>query len=424
MTVIGPELLDDVYARLDDELDAALAVLAEHVAQPSVSSTGEGIRDAADRLCAFVRACGLTGEVVGTAGHPAVVGRRPGPPGAPRLTFYGHYDVQPADAADGWTSAPFAPTLRDGRLYGRGSADNKAQHLAVLHGLRALLAARPDLPVDVSVIIDGEEEITSPSLGPVLLAHRVAVGSDLVVATDGAMHRSGAPTVVRGCRGLVYVEVAVTGAERELHGGSYGGAVPNAASRLVAALASLHDADGRVAVAGFPDSTADPEAPALRPHLGIAGLGGGFQGQGMKTVVPHRAHAKVECRLVPGQPAREVGAAVVAHLERFAGVSARVIGATDPYRCAADEPWLGTVADALARVGGTAPEVVTSLGGTLPLAALADGLDAPVLLVPLAGADQNNHGVDENVRVDDYRYGMRAAVAITAAVAARSEEER
>ncbi|MDQ6526740.1 M20/M25/M40 family metallo-hydrolase [Nocardioides sp. LHD-245] len=427
MTVVDRDLLDDVYARLDDGLDAALAVLSEHVAQPSVSSTGEGIRAAAERLRGFVAECGLAGEVVETAGHPVVVGHRPGPPGAPRLTFYGHYDVQPAAVADGWTSAPFTPTLRDGRLYGRGSADNKGQHLSVLHGLQALLAARPDLPVDLSVVIDGEEEITSPSLGPVLAAHRVAVGSDLVVATDGAKHRSGAPTVVRGCRGLVYVEVEATGAERELHGGTYGGAVPNAASRLVAALASLHDTDGRVAVAGFPDSGADPGLPALRPHLGIAGLGGGFQGQGMKTVVPHRAQAKVECRLVPGQSAREVGAAVVAHLERFAGVSARVIGATDPYRCAADEPWLAEVVAAVGRAGRAEPEVVTSLGGTLPLAALADGLGAPVLLVPLAGADQNNHGVDENVRVDDYRYGMRAAAAIAAAVAAaaaRSEEER
>ncbi|MBU2695674.1 hypothetical protein CCO04_11315 [Pimelobacter sp. 30-1] len=433
MTVTGPALLDDVFARLDDDLDAALAVLAEHVAQPSVSSTGEGVRAAAEQLRARMEACGFAGRVVETAGHPAVVGRRPGPPGAPRLVFYGHYDVQPAAAADGWSSAPFAPEQRDGRVYGRGSADNKGQHLAVLHGLHALLAAHPGLPIDLTVIVDGEEEITSPSLGPVLAAHRSAVGADLVVATDGALHPSGAPTVVRGCRGLVYLDVSAVGADRDLHGGTYGGAVDNAVTLLVGALASLHAADGTVAVAGFADGALAPDPdprdpdgrrPVLVPHVGLAGIGGGHQGPGMKTVVPHRAHAKVECRLVPGQSAVRVGALVAAHLERSRGVSARVIGVTEPYRCAPGDPVLDEVAAAIGSAGGAEPVVVTSLGGTLPLAVLAEGLDAPVLLVPLAGADQNNHGVDENLRVDDFRYGMRAAAAIAAAVARRSEEEQ
>lgn len=423
--------VDRLFARLAEVEDDALKVLAEYVAQPSISSTGEGIRAAAEQLRTLMADRGFDGRIVETDGHPAVIGRRPGPAGSTRLTFYGHYDVQPADADDGWTSAPFAPVLRDGRLYGRGAADSKGQHLAVLYGLCELMAMEPDLPVDLSVVVEGEEEITSPSLGLVLAAHRADIGADLVVATDGARHRSGAPTVVRGCRGLVYIEVEAVGADRELHGGAFGGVVPNAASRLVAALASLHTESGSIAVPGFYDEVNDVDedmpvldAPPLRPHLGLAGIGGGFQGPGMKTVIPHHATAKVECRLVPGQRARDIGEAIVAHLERFEGVTARVIGATDPYRCPAQESWLREIENAVSTAGGSTAQVVTSLGGTIPLATLASGLGAPVVLVPLAGADQNNHGVDENLRIADFGYGMRAAAAIALAASAKSEEER
>lgn len=446
--------LDLVFRTLDARLADALDVLVEHVEQPSVSATGDGIRPAAEQLRARMEACGLAARIVETAGNPAVIGRHPGPPGAFRLVFYGHYDVQPAVAEDGWASPPFVGSLRHRRIYGRGSADNKGQHLAVIFGLAALLAQVPDLPLDVSVIIEGEEEITSPSLGSVLDAHRAEVGTDLVIATDGAMHASGAPTLVRGCRGLVYLEVTASGANRELHGGSFGGAVPNAASLLVQALGSLHGPDGAVAVQGFADDVLPPtqedldalaaqvegeraalartgppianeddpllgHRTQLNPHLGVAGLSSGFQGLGMKTVVPHRALGKVECRLVPGQSATRIGALLVAHLSAFTGVEARVIGATDPYRCTADAPRVAEVAAAIGRAWDRPPLVVPSLGGTLPLATLASGLAAPVLLVPLGGADQNNHGVDESLRIDHFRYGMRVAAAIAAACASR-----
>ncbi len=401
------------YDEIDSRFDEAVVTLMAHVDQPSVSSTGAGIRKSALLVRDRLEACGLRAEIHETGGHPVVTGRREGPAGAPTIAFYGHYDVQPAELSDGWASDPFRAEVRDGRVFGRGAADNKGQHLGVLHGVRALLAAWPELPAGILVVLDGEEEITSPSLAGFLDELRGDLAADLVIVTDGAMHPTGAPTVVRGCRGLLYLDVVARGAERDLHSGTYGGVVPNAATRLVTALAALTRSD--VLASGPDDGAGDV---VLRPNLNLAGLRGGYQGSGMKTVIPSEAGAKIDCRLVPGQRPEDVAEDVAAVLEEHPGIEVSIVGGTAPYRCAEDELGVDTVTAALADAAGRSPLVVPSLGGTLPLATLAEGLSAPVLLVPLAAHDQNNHGVDENLRLEDYRYAMRAAASMTACFAA------
>lgn len=403
--------IEAAYDEIDTRFDEAVATLMAHVDQPSVSSTGEGIRESGHLVRDRMEACGLRAEIRETGGHPVVIGRREGPDGAPTIAFYGHYDVQPAELSDGWASDPFRAEVRGGRVFGRGTADNKGQHLAVLHGVRALVEAWPELPVGILVVLDGEEEITSPSLAGFLDRSRAELTADLVVVTDGAKHAGGAPTIVRGCRGLLYLDVVARGAERDLHSGTYGGAVPNAAARLVTALAALVHSD----VLGSGPGEGDV---GLRPNLNLAGLRGGYRGAGMKTVIPSEAGAKIDCRLVPGQRPEDVAERIAAFLGEYPGVEVSVVGGTAPYSCPEDEPGVDTITVALAEAAGRRPVVVPSLGGTLPLATLAHGLAAPVLLVPMAAHDQNNHGVDENLRLEDYRYAMRAAVAMTAGLAA------
>lgn len=401
--------IEAAYDTIDTRFDEAVATLMAHVDQPSVSATGEGIRESAVLVRDRVEACGLRAEIRETGGHPVVIGRREGPAGAPTIAFYGHYDVQPAELADGWTSDPFRAKVSQGRVFGRGVADNKGQHLAVLHGLRSLFEVWPELPASLLVVLDGEEEITSPSLAGFLEAAG-DLAADLVIATDGAMHPSGAPTIVRGCRGLLYLDVVAHGADRDLHSGTYGGRTPNAAMRLVAALADLVGSD----VPGSGVDSGETEDITLRPSLGIAGLRGGYQGTGMKTVIPSEAGAKIDCRLVPGQRPEDVAEEIAAVLEKCPGVEVSVVGGTAPYSCPEDELGIDTVTMALADAAGRRPVLVPSLGGTLPLATLSEGLAAPVLLVPLAAHDQNNHGVDENLRLEDYRYAMRATASMAA----------
>jgi acetylornithine deacetylase/succinyl-diaminopimelate desuccinylase-like protein len=323
--------------------------LKEFVRHPSVSADprfAEGMREAREFIGSLLSEIGFAVEVVETRGHPIVLAHRPGPPGAPHVVIYGHYDVQPADPLDLWTTPAFAPQVRGGRLYGRGAADNKGPLLVHVAAVARLLQENPELPLALTFLVEGEEEIGSPSFLPFLQSHRNRLLGDFFFLSDTGIPREDQVVITVGLRGLFTFEVELVGPRSDLHSGLHGGALLNPLQALAELCASLHSPDGRVNVPGFYDEVlpvhdweraelaklgtseedyreflgvsalhSPPgytpfEAIRFLPTLEFNGLGGGYQGEGSKTVIPSKAFVKISCRLVPNQNPDRVKARV------------------------------------------------------------------------------------------------------------------
>ena len=449
MTAV-PRDLDEYLAANDERIRRELFDL---LAIPSVSARSEhdaDTRRTAEWVAKSLRSAGLTAAVHETAGHPVVVGEyRGAPDGAPTVLVYGHYDVQPAEPLDLWTSPPFAPTIRDGRIYARGSVDDKGQLFLHLKALEAHLAVRGRLPVNVIVLAEGEEETGSEHLTPFIEAHAELLRCDAVVISDSAMFAPGLPSVLSSLRGLAYFQIDVRGPAQDLHSGSYGGAVVNPAMALARILATMHDADGRVAITGFYDAVREWPAhvreqmhglpfedEAFREETGAVALGGergytvlerlwtrptcevngllsGYTGEGAKTVLPARAMAKVSCRLVPDQAPAEIERLMHEHVHRVApeGVQVEVthLHGGRPWRAELDGPLFDAARRALAAAFGREP-VITGEGGSIPVVGDFERvLGAPVLLMGFGLPGENAHAPDEWISVDNFTKGMRAA---------------
>jgi acetylornithine deacetylase/succinyl-diaminopimelate desuccinylase-like protein len=441
--------LDDVFAHVDANREAFIERLAGWVRQPSVSATGQGMPEAAGHARDLVAAAGLEATVADTGGWPLVLGHRAGPPGAPTVLVYGHYDVQPPDPVDAWTSPPFEPEVRDGRLYGRGGADNKGQHLAQLLAMESLLATRGELPCTVKVLLDGEEEIGSPNLAGFAARERERLAADLVVWSDGPVDAAGGWRLVFGVRGIASFELRARGANRSLHSGNWGGVVPNPLWTLVHLLASMRDAQGRITVEGFADDVVplgaaerealerlpvdvqavkdelgleELDAPVERgfaerlaawPTLTINGLHGGYGGQGTQTVLPSVAAAKCDVRLVHAQRAEDVYRKLEAHVRRHApGVELLRQGSMEPSRTPMDSPFTGPIRAGMAAAQGADPLLVPVLGGSLPLHTFTGVLGLPTFGIPLGNPDQANHAPDENLDLDRFATGIKTAAAV------------
>jgi acetylornithine deacetylase/succinyl-diaminopimelate desuccinylase-like protein len=446
----GPRL-DDVFAHVDANRASFVERLAGWVRTPSVSATGQGMPEAAGYARELVAAAGLEATVAGTAGWPLVLGHRSGPPGAPTVLVYGHYDVQPPDPLDAWASPPFEPEVRDGRLYGRGGADNKGQHLAQLLAVESLLATRGELPCTVKVLLDGEEEIGSPHLAGFAAAERELLAADLVVWSDGPVDPGGGWRLVFGVRGIASFELRARGANRSLHSGNWGGVAPNPLWTLVHLLATMRDAQGRITVDGFGDEV-EPLGPAERaaldrlpvdveavkadlglerldapvergfaerlaawPTLTINGLHGGYGGQGTQTVLPAEAVAKCDVRLVHAQRAGDVYDKLDAHVRRHApGVELVRQGSMEPSRTPMDSPWTAPIRAAMAAAQGAEPLLVPVLGGSLPLHVFTGVLGLPTFGIPLGNPDQANHAPNENLDLERFHTGIKTAAAVLA----------
>jgi len=433
--------------------DRSLGELIEFVRIPSVSTDpqrGEDVARAAQWVAAQMRQAGpIDVRIVPTPGHPVIYGEWLGAPSAPTLLVYGHYDVQPPDPIERWLSDPFEPVVRDGRVYGRGVSDNKGPMLIPIKVAQAFFATRGALPLNVKFIFEGEEEIGSRNLEPFLAAKGQLLQADCVLSADGAMWRHDEPSITIASRGVVGLEFSITGASRNLHSGRYGGSIANALHAMAELVASLHSADGRVAVEGFYDDVAalsDEErrdiaalpfdegrflaevgAPSpfgeggfstlerqwTRPTLEINGMWGGYQGQGSQTVTPNEAHAKISCRLVPDQHPDKIRALVARHLEKRlpAGVSLTVGGdrhAALPYRIRSDHPGLVTAQRVLERVYGKKPLTVR-MGSTLPVSELFKrllGIDT--VFFSFSTADEDFHSPNEFFRIDRLHEGLEA----------------
>lgn len=434
--------------------DEVLADLAEFVAIPSDSrsATPETMRAAAEWLAGRLAFAG--GRVEETAGNPVVRGEWLGAPGAPTVLVYGHYDVQPTGDLAEWTTPPYELTRTRVRgedvVRGRGATDDKGPVLQVVHLARRMLAERGALPVNLRFLLEGEEEIGSPSLGGYVREHAAELACDLVVSADGAMWRTTEPSLSIASKGLVSFDLVVDGAAADLHSGRYGGTVANPVHALATLLASLHDADGRVAVPGFLDGVpelsderltelaaipfddeayrASLGAPALagesgfstlarlweRPTLEVNGLTAG----GKYTVVPHTATAHVTCRLVGDQDPDAVVAAVAAHVAGLdlPGVTALLVddGVRVPaYRIDRDHPAVLAATAALAQVYPGRDVLLAVIAGTLPCTTLFEQvLGVKTLFFSFATADEQHHAPDEFFRVARIEEGMRAWAAL------------
>jgi len=448
MTGTAKSDLNDFFdandSRIRDELFEFLRI-------PSVSAKSENNADvarAADWLKESLEQAGLKATVHSTPGHPVVIGEWRGAPGAPTVLVYGHYDVQPAEPLDLWTSPPFEPTLRDGNIYARGSVDDKGQLFLHVKALEAHLATRGKLPVNVVVIAEGEEEVGSDNLEEFVEKNSDLLAAEAVVISDSAMFAPGQPSILSSLRGLAYFEINVQGPRADLHSGAYGGAVVNPAMVLARILATMHDDNGHIAIGGFYDSVREwtPEVREqllklpfeeehFRQETGASELGGeggftvlerlwsrptcevngllsGYTGEGAKTVLPSKAMAKVSCRLVPDQTPAEITKAMRAHVERVApkGVTVTVtyLHGGKPWRAELTGPLYDAARRALATAFEKEP-VIVGEGGSIPVVGDFERvLRAPVLLVGFGLPGENAHAPDEWLSEENFRIGMRA----------------
>jgi acetylornithine deacetylase/succinyl-diaminopimelate desuccinylase-like protein len=385
------------------------------------------------------------GRVVETDGHPVVLAERLDAPGAPTILVYGHYDVQPPGDEAAWETPPFEPSVRDGRIHARGATDDKGPVVVALEVARAF-AAQGGLPLNVRFLIEGEEEIGSPSLERFLQTHRDELAADLVVSADGAMWRASEPSIAIAAKGLAALDVTVSGPATDLHSGRHGGAVQNPLHALARLLACLHDDDGSVAVPGFYDDVvplapaeretlaripfdaeayrAEVGAPALHGEAGFTTLErlwtrptlevNGVEGGGWFTVIPARARAHLTCRLVPDQDPGRVADAIAHHLEahRPAGATLDVKaepGAVPAYAIPADHPAVVAGAAALRSVYLQKEPLLVRIGGTLPAATLFERvLGLKTLLFSFSTADERLHAPNEFFRLCRLEEGVRA----------------
>lgn len=441
-----------IHGDLDAAADQLIADVRMLSKVPVVCASGADMSVGIDLTRRYMEQAGLQVVNVPTAGNPVLFGTRYEDPSLPTVLVYGHYDVQPAEPLDAWHSDPWNPEVREGRLYGRGVSDNKGQHVAQLSAIRATLARQGSLPCNIKMIMEGEEEIGSPNLASFVAANRDRLAADLAYTADGGLHPSGRPMVLCGARGLLYLRVELTRSARDLHSGSFGGVAPSAVRELSEALISLWDADGRVAVAGFYDDVrqpspndlllvrvmpVDPESAAaslgstpdaatleqwyerllVAPNLNIAGVGGGWVGTGMKTVIPGTAVASLDVRMIADQDPNRIAAAIATHLQqRVPDINVTVVGSMHPSRTRSDHPYVSLVANAVAEGWGEQPYVSPSLAGSIPDYVFTKILGLPSVIVPYANADQANHAPNENIKVANVVAGARAFVSVLAAV--------
>ena len=437
--------------RFEDDDDRYVAELTDYVAIPSVSRDADDatMRRAAEWIAAKIDFADR--RIVETGGHPAVVGSWLGRPGAPTVLVYGHYDVQPTGAAEEWLSPPFElvryrdQASGEERLRGRGATDDKGPTYLAVETCRQFLAQEGSLPLNVRFLFEGEEEVGSPHLASYVRSHPEELAADLVISADGAMWRPDEPSLSTASKGLLALDLEVTGANRDLHSGRYGGTVANPIHALTALLASLHHPDGRIAVEGFEDgvSTSAEELEeiaavpfdedAYRADLGVDELVGepglstlarlwtrptlevnGVTGGGAYTVIPRVASAHVTCRLVPGQEPAAVCAAIRRHLDARtpAGVRLRVTQEPNPvpaYTIPADHPAIRAARAALEAVYPGQDVLLARIGGTLPATTLFEEvLGTKLLFFSFAYADEWHHAPNEFMRVRRLREGMRA----------------
>jgi len=440
----------ETFADIEAHAEEYLARLMQAVTQPSISSQNVGLAEMADLLTGMLEAVGFQVEQVPTDGPPVILARMEGQ-GSRTLLLYNHYDVQPVDPLEAWTSPPFEPTVREGKLYARGVADNKGATVARLCAVESYLRTRGRLPVDLVWVIEGEEEIGSLHLHQFVEAHR-----DMLQGCFGCVWEAGGKNaldryeIALGCKGLLYVELRVRGAARDLHS-ALAATVVNPAWRLLWALNSIKGTDGHIRIPGFYDDVL-PLTPAQRqaldnwdypeeearalygidtfldgltgldlkerlifgPTCNIDGFHAGYAGPGSKTVLPCEAYAKVDFRLVPDQRPERVMELLRSHLDAqgFEDVEIARWEGEAPATSDPEHPFVQMAVHAAEEVYGHHPAVLPLMTGTGPVHILCGQFGVPVVTAGVGYADSRGHAPDENIRIADFVEGVRYIAAL------------
>ncbi len=452
------ERLEPLLTWIDTHRDAAVATLQRFCRQPSIAAQNRGMQQMAELVADSLRESGAETSLVLTQGFPVIVGRLTGER-AHRLAIYDHYDVQPPEPLEAWSVPPFDAAIRDGRLYARGVADNKGNLVARLWAVRAWREVHGRLPCGVTFLIEGEEEIGSPSLGEFARAHQDLLQADACLWEAGARNEQGAITITAGLKGLVSVELRVQSVAYDLHS-SNAPLAPNAAWRLVEALGSLHEPSGRVRIPGFYDAVRPPTEPERRlmarfpvdtlflrqswkiahllgpsedpavltehllysPTCNICGMWSGYQGPGGKTVLPATAGAKLDFRLVPDQEPETILALLQRHLaeQGFADVEVRNLEASSrPAQSSLESPLVDALVRSARYVYGIEPNILPRRPGSGPMEELCQRYGLPVVNGAGVGYDGSRvHGPDEHIRLEDFLLNVKLIVVLLAEFAA------
>ena len=456
--------MNNVLDQLEGDFDQAVARLKALLSMPSIG-TDPAYQAETERAAAWLvddlRGIGFEADLRATPGQPAVVAHHPGPGGdGPRLLYYGHYDVQPAEPLDLWTSPPFEPTVVDAehgpRIVARGAVDDKGQTMTFIEAFRAWQAVHGTLPVAVTVFLEGEEESGSPSLDGFLKAHRDELAADVCILSDTGMWDIDTPAIGVMLRGMLYMDLTLHGPSQDLHSGLYGGAVHNALNVLTRILGDLHDDDGRVRLPGFYDDLEDlseleeswralnfDEAAFLghagferstgeagrstlervwsRPTCDLNGVIGGYTGEGQKTVIPAKASAKLSFRLVPGQDPAKVEQGLRTFIEARLPEGCRIdmtsLGASPALRIPTSSSYLRAAERSLEQTFGK-PPLLVGIGGSIPaVGAIKEHLGINAILMGFGLDDDRVHAPNEKFELRCFKAGMRAHAALLGEIA-------
>ncbi|MBI1750079.1 MAG: dipeptidase [Acidobacteria bacterium] len=446
--------LSPVLSLVEREKERVLSALRQLIAIPSISTKPENRKEVercAEWLATHLSDIGMTNSrIVRTAGHPVVTGEWRDDQRKPELLVYGHYDVQPPEPLELWSTPPFEATIRDNRIYGRGTTDDKGQFFIHLKAIEAYLRGAGTLPVHVKVILEGEEEIGSPHLGKFLAENKEWLRSDVAVISDTPFFAPGVPSICYGLRGNVYMEVEVVGPHQDLHSGSHGGAVHNPIQVLAEIIAQLHDHDGRITIPGFYDdvrplSTRErksfrqlPWSDAryarelgvrklygergfttlerlwARPTLDCHGIWGGFTSPGSKTVIPSKAVAKISMRIVPDQRPEHIAKLFTTHAQKLcpqtARVSVKCLHTGEAALVPLQSPGVEAAAVAMTKSFGKKP-VYQREGGSIPIiTSLKRMLGIDTVLLGFGLPDENAHAPNEFLDLGNFFGGILAAI--------------
>jgi len=438
---------------LNERQSQYLEELLEFLRIPSISSLpehGDDVKTAAQWVSDRLKCAGIEHvSIMPTGGHPVVYGDWLHAAGKPTVMIYGHFDTQPVDPVELWSNPPFEPVVKKNRVYARGASDDKGNMLAAILAVEALLQTQKALPVNVKFLFEGQEEIGSPQLSEFIPAHRDLLACDLILSADGGQWSEDQPALHIGLRGLCALQIDVQGARHDVHSGVYGGTFLNPIHALVTIIASMRNPEGRILIKGFFDAVrpltaiereqiaavpfddaeykknlgvadlfGEPgystyERAWSRPTLDVNGIWGGFQQNGIKTVIPSKAHAKISCRLVPDQEPEKIYELVCAHIKDHApsGINVevnKIPGHADPYLIPHDHPGNRAALAVHKELFGKDPYFIR-MGGSIPVCGiLLKALNAYTVNFAFGLMDENVHAPDEFFRIDSFERGQKA----------------
>jgi len=442
--------MEQIFSYIERHTDEYIEELAHICRQPSISATGEGLFEMAEILKDKMIALGGDARLIPTKGSPIVYSRFQGRSNR-TLMFYNHYDVQPAGSRDEWTSDPFGAEIRDGAIYARGSVDNKGNIICRMKAVEAYLKTRGFLPISVTFVIEGQEEMGSPHLGTLVSSYSDLLAADGIVWEGGFKDFSDRPEVYLGANGIIALELTATTASRELHS-MYAAVAPGALWSMVRVLNSLQNLDGTVLVEGFYEDVVPPSPEDMlliekipyawekfkdengltrmardcsnselmtqhifHPSCNISGLVGGYSGEGYKSLIPNLATAKVDFKLVPNQNPGDILAKVERHIRTHSGdqIQIKVHGSIPPFRSPVDSQVARATISAAQDAYGQYPLVYPLIAGATPMVILAGQLNIPAIMAGCGSAYSNIHAADEHLRIDeDFIPGIKHMAAL------------